>query len=388
MNSLFLTHANAFCGGVFRTMNLAMENGVITAMGADLKNTTGLPVYDAAGRLVLPGFIDVHTHGGAGVDVNAADRAGLCKISSFFAAQGTTRWLASVLTDTKEQTLRCMGHLRAAIEQGLPGAQLLGIHLEGPFLASAYKGAMPEALLRPADFDLLRAYIAASGNHVRYLTVAPEVAGVPALVQAVDKTRTAIAIGHSGASYEQCMQCIENGAISTTHTFNGMQLFHQHAPSVMGAVLASDVYCEAICDGRHLHPGSVCMLLNCKGADRVIAVTDSIMAAGLPDGRYKLGVNDVIVENGDARLAEGNSRAGSTLTMLQAFRNLLRFTGAPMERIVPLLTENPARMLGEQAHYGALAVGMAADAIVLDDALTICSTIVGGRMIYENKENP
>ena len=189
-----------------------------------------------------------------------------------------------------------------------------------------------------------------------------------------------VAIGHSGADYETSMECIENGAMACTHTCNAMKLFHQHFPAIMGAVLESDVYCEAICDGRHLHPGSVRMMLKAKGYDRVVAVTDSIMASGLPDGSYKLGVNDVIVEEGDAKLPNG-VRAGSTLTTGTALKRLIEFTGASMEDVLPLLTMNPATLIGEEKRIGSLEVGKDADILILDDNYEIEATFVKGNKI-------
>ena len=190
-----------------------------------------------------------------------------------------------------------------------------------------------------------------------------------------------VAIGHSGADYKTAIAAIDAGARAATHTFNAMGLFHQHRPAIMGAVLERDVFCEAICDGRHLHPGTVRMLLACKGWDRVAAVTDSIQAAGLPDGRYKLGVNDVVVREGDALLADTGVRAGSTLTTGQALKNLVRFTGQNVERVLPLLTANPARLLG-LAGKGAIAPGMDADLVVLDEALDVRATFVGGQQVW------
>ena len=149
------------------------------------------------------------------------------------------------------------------------------------------------------------------------------------------------AMGHSGAGYDQAMACVKAGVRSCTHLGNAMRLFHQHDPAIFGAALETDVYVEAICDGRHLHPGTVRLYLKAKGYDRVLAITDSIMAAGLPDGNYKLGVNDVVVEDGDAKLLNG-VRAGSTLTLAQALRNLMKFTGKNTETVVPLMTANPA----------------------------------------------
>ena len=239
---------------------------------------------------------------------------------------------------------------------------------------------MPEHLLQKGSAELFAKYEAAGEGAVKYMTVSPEVEGVPAMVRDI-AARVKVAIGHSGAEYDTAMECIANGAVSATHTFNAMRLFHQHQPAIMGAVLESDVYCEAICDGRHLHPASVRLLLKCKGWDRVVAVTDSIMAAGLPDGNYKLGVNDVVVEDGDAKLASDGTRAGSTLTTGQALKNLVKFTGEGPEKVLPLLTENPADLLG-LPRKGRIAPGCDADFVVLGGDLTVLRTIVGGRTVY------
>lgn len=379
MKKVLLKHANLYTNGGFSEGNLLISDGRIEAMGAGVSADSEM--IDLDGAYLVPGFLDVHTHGAAGVDVNAADVEGLEKIGKFFASQGTTGWLASVLTDTEEQTIWCLEQIRQASGRPIEGAQLLGAHLEGPFLASEYKGAMPEHLLQRGNIGLFRKYQAAAGGMVRYITVSPEVAGVPEMVESLSG-EVRIAIGHSGADYASSMYCIRNGASSCTHTFNAMRLFHQHEPAIMGAVIESDIYCEAICDGRHLHPATARMLLKAKGYDRVIAVTDSIMAAGLPDGNYKLGVNDIVVEGGDAKLADTGVRAGSTLTTGQALRNLVRFTGQPVERVLPLLTENPARMLGVFGRKGSLKPGKDADLVVLDKELQVKATYVGGKMVY------
>lgn len=234
-------------------------------------------------------------------------------------------------------------------------ANLLGIHLEGPFLAKEYKGAMPEHLLISPDEQLLREYQEKAKGNIRYITVSPEVLGVPEMIPVMKELGMTVAIGHSGADYDTAWKCIHNGAEAATHTFNAMKLLHQHFPAIMGAVLESDVYCEAICDGRHLHPGTVRFLIKAKGLDRVVAVTDSIMAAGLPDGEYMLGVNEVIVEDGDAKLKYGGSRAGSTLTTGKALKNLIAFTGRPLEEVVPMLTRNPAKLLNVYDRIGSIA---------------------------------
>ena len=378
MEATLFQNGLVYLDGRFRSASLLVQAGKIAAV--DAPPPPDCQVVDLAGKMLVPGFLDIHTHGGGGVDVNAADVEGFSAISRFFASQGTTGWLCSILTDSEERTLWSIAQARAAIDAPTQGAQLLGIHLEGPFLSPDYKGAMPEHLLRRGDAALFHCYQDAAGGAVRYLTVAPEVAGVVEMIEGISGQVT-VAIGHSGADYETAIRAIDAGARACTHTFNAMALFHQHRPAIMGAVLERPVWCEAICDGRHLHPGTVRMLLACKGWNRVVAVTDSIQAAGLPDGQYKLGINDVVVRNGDALLADTGVRAGSTLTTGQALKNLVRFTGESVERVLPLLTVNPARLIG-LGGKGVIAPGMDADLVVLDSALDVCATYVAGQKVW------
>lgn len=377
-----IRNAKVYNGHAFKDFEVYVKDGRIEQLAPKVNVPEGTEVLDAAGKYLVPGFIDVHTHGAAGQDVNAATAKELNeKIGAFFATQGTTSWLCSVLTDTPEKTLWCIDQAKEAMKQEGDFAHLLGVHLEGPFLAPEYKGAMPEHLLQPGDAGLFRRYAEAAEGAIKYMTVSPEVEGVPEMVRDIAGD-VVVAIGHSGATYEQAWECINNGAQSATHTFNAMKLLHQHFPAIMGAVLESDIYCEAICDGRHLAPGTVRFLLKCKGWDKVVAITDSIMAAGLPDGHYKLGVNDVVVVDGDAQLANGGSRAGSTLTTGQALKNIVKFTGHPVEDVVPLLTENPARMLHMDAKKGYLKPGYDADMLLLDDELNVVRTFVSGRTVF------
>ena len=379
-NSFYLKNGSVLWNGAFTPLDMAVEDGHITALSRGHHNEKGLPEVDAAGLRVLPGFLDLHTHGAAGVDVNATDAEGLRTIGRFFASQGVTGWLCSVLTDTPEQTLWCMEQARQVIEGGpCGGAALLGVHLEGPCLSSEYKGAMPEHLLmHTADAELFAKYQKASGGHVRYTTLAPEIPGVPGLIPRLNAMGIVCAMGHSGAGYDQCAACVDAGVRSVTHLGNAMRLFHQHDPAIFGVALERDVYVEAICDGRHLHPGTVRLYLKAKGYDRVVAVTDSIMAAGLPDGNYHLGVNQVVVEKGDAKLASDGTRAGSTLTQDRALRNLLSFTGLSLEEILPVLTENPAKLIGVYDRKGSIEDGKDADLVVLDEQNQVADVFLQG----------
>lgn len=377
----YIINGNVYINGSFEEKTILLEDGKINLLNQEDEIPKGAEVYDAAGKKIVPGFIDLHTHGAVGVDVNAATAEELEKISHFMALQGTTSWLCSVLTDTKEQTLWCIDEFKKHAAMESDGANLLGIHLEGPFLASEYKGAMPEYLLQGANLDLLKEYQKAAEGNIKYLTVSPEVEGIVDMIPAVKEMGIVVAIGHSGADYDTAMKAIENGAECSTHTFNAMKLLHQHFPAIMGAVMETDIYCEAICDGRHLHPGVVRLLIKTKGIDKVVAVTDSIMAAGLPDGNYKLGVNDVVVKDGDAKLASNGVRAGSTLTTGKALQNLLEFTKRPLEEVIKLLTENPAKLIGVYDKKGSIEQGKDGDLVVLGSNYEVVDTFVAGKQI-------
>lgn len=377
----YIVNGEVYIDHRFLKKTIKIEDGKIKILSPDTKIENDAVLYDAAGQKVVPGFIDVHTHGAVGVDVNAATAEDYEKICRFAAGNGTTSWLCSILTDTKEQTEWCIEEFKKHQKMEHLGANLLGIHLEGPFLSTEYKGAMPEHLLQKPNMPLLREYQEKAEGNIRYITISPEVEGIVNDIPAMKELGITVAIGHSGADYDTSWKALDNGAECCTHTFNAMKLLHQHFPAIMGAALESDIYCEAICDGRHLHPGTVRLLLKVKGMDRVVAITDSIMAAGLPDGKYKLGVNDVVVEDGDAKLAENGVRAGSTLTQNVALKNLLKFTGKRLEEIIPLLTENPAKLIKVYDRKGSIADGKDADLVLLDAQNDIADVFVGGRKI-------
>ena len=238
----------------FVAADILTEDGVIRQIGSNLE-ADGAEVFDVSGYRIVPGFLDIHTHGAVGVDVNAAKPEDFEKVCRFQASQGTTGWLGSVLTDTREQTLWCIEQFKQWENLEHKGAELLGIHLEGPFLCPAYKGAMPEHLLQMPNLELLKEYQEAAEGRIRYITVSPELDGMVEFIAEIGKLGIVTAIGHSGADYETAQAAIANGAEAATHTGNAMKLLHQHFPAIWGAVLEDDnVYCEIICDGRHLHP--------------------------------------------------------------------------------------------------------------------------------------
>ncbi|MGI6084639.1 MAG: N-acetylglucosamine-6-phosphate deacetylase [Acetivibrionales bacterium] len=377
---LFIKNGNVFTGKCFENANITVKGGKIISLGDE--NLIGLPELDASGNSVIPGFIDIHTHGANGVDINHAKSQDIEKVSVFFASQGTTSWIASIVTDTVENTLWCIEQIKTATNHPISGAQLLGAHLEGPFLDPQFRGSMAESHLKKGDPQLFKKFYDAAEGIIKYVTVSPEVEGGMDLIKKMHDLGIVVAIGHSGADYDTAVAAINNGAVCATHTFNGMRPLHHHSPGIVGVSLESDIYCEIICDGRHLHPGTVRLILKTKGLNRVVAVTDSITATGLPDGEYYLGVNKVKVTDGDARLVSDGTRAGSTLTTIKALQNLVKFTGRSLEELIPLLTENPATVMNIIDRKGTISAGKDADIVILDDALNVVTTIVGGVVVY------
>ncbi len=380
MASLTIINARAVIGGAVRRCNLKIVDGKIK--GIMPPGDTYGKTFDARENLVLPGFIDIHTHGGAGVDFNNADAKDIRNVRDFFVSQGTTTFLPAILTDTEETMLRSILSVVQA-KNALKCSQIYGIHLEGPFLSPEYKGAMPEELLQPCSYPLFKRLQDSSGGQIRLITLSPELEGAAELTKRLAMEGVRVSLGHSGADYETAVSCIEAGAVSATHTFNAMKLMRQHDPAIATAVLESDGYCEAICDGKHLHPAVVRLLLKTKGLSRVIAVTDSIMAAGMREGIYRLGINNVVVRGGDAKIMGTDIRAGSILTTIQALRNIMEFTGLPVEKAVIPLTENPARMLGIFHRKGSLDVGKDADLVMVDDKYQVLATFSEGELLYQ-----
>ena len=380
MGKTYLVNGQVYLDHRFSQAVVCMEDGKLRVLPAGSPTADGT-VLDAAGCKIVPGFIDTHTHGAVGVDVNGATAEDLEKISRFMASKGTTAWQCSILTDTQEQTEWCIGQVKRHETMEQAGAELVGIHLEGPFLAREYKGAMPEHLLKKNDIDLVRRYQQLAGGKIRYITISPELEGVQDMIPTLRELGIVVGIGHSGATYEQAMNAIRLGATVGTHVGNAMRLFHQHEPAIFGAVMESDVYCETICDGRHLAPGSVRMYCKVKGLDRIVAITDSIMAAGLPDGNYHLGVNDVVVKDGDAKLASNGTRAGSTLTQDVALKNMLAWLPYSLAQILPTLTENPAREMGLWDRKGSIADGKDADLVLLDESSNVVHVFARGKQV-------
>ena len=328
---------------------------------------------DLAGHWVVPGFVDIHVHGGAGADFSSGRPDHARRIVGLHRRHGTTTMLASLVTGDIDTMVASVASLADLVDAG----ELAGIHLEGPFLAPARCGAHDPGLLRAPEPDLVDRLISAGRTQIRMVTLAPE---QPAAIDAIRRLTDAgvvVAVGHTDATYEQTRAAIDAGATVGTHLFNAMRPPHHREPGPVPALLEDDrVSAELICDGVHLHPAVIRWAVRTASARRVALVTDAMAAAGAGDGDYLLGQLTVRVRDGVARQPDG-SIAGSTLTMDRAFRCAVD-AGASVEEAVTMASTTPARALGLADEIGSITAGRQADLVVLDQALRAAAVMAKG----------
>ncbi|MFH1880215.1 MAG: N-acetylglucosamine-6-phosphate deacetylase [Bacillota bacterium] len=365
-------------GGIQRC-DIGMRFGKIDCVGkAPGDYQTEIDAFDCT---LIPGMIDVHTHGGANVDINNASDEDLDTLSAFYASEGVTGFIPAIVSDTES---RMVGMIRRISEARghMRGAKILGCHVEGPFLSPEYNGAIPRKYLQAGDAALISRFLGAAKSCRLCMTAAPEAKSVEALMHYIVSQGILVGLGHSGATYEQTMNCVRTGASTFTHVMNAMRPLDRHEPGILGAALESDAYVEFICDGLHLHPANVRLLLKAKGIDLLVAVSDSIMAAGLGDGSFSLGAQKIIVRDGDAKLTDNRTRAGSMLTMRKALINFMHFTGLQLDQAILPMSQNPAKLLGLHKQKGRIALCMDADLVVLDSRMNVAYTFVGQKLVY------
>jgi N-acetylglucosamine-6-phosphate deacetylase len=368
--------------GIIDNPVVEMEDGRIAEI-TSTKESWATPTHSFSNATLAPAFYDLHFHGAAGHDVMEATPEALTAIGALLARHGTATYLATTVTAPLDATLRAVSGLakliaRPELLQGQKNiARPIGIHLEGPFLSHAKRGVQPaEHLLQPdiATFD--RLFDAAEG-HVRLMTLAPELPGAIELAKHATARGVRVSIGHSDANTAQALAAVAAGAVSATHTFNAMRPLDHRDPGILGIALSDDrLYAELICDGVHVAPEMVKLWWRAKGGQRGILVTDAMSATGMPDGEYQLGGFAVQVANGRA-MARG-VLAGSVLTQDRALSNFARFTGAPVEQAIRLLTANPAEMtaLGDEA--ASIKEGAPANLVAVDGEGKLLASIVGG----------
>lgn len=317
---------------------------------------------DLKGKRVIPGLIDVHTHGCVGLDTMDGDFAPMCR---FYAEHGTTSFLPTTMTMDEESLLAV-----CAADTDCKGAEILGFHFEGPFISEKYKGAQNPDFIRKPDAEEFSRY-----NRVKMITVAPEAEGAIEFIKAVTP-ETVVALGHTDCSYEEALAAIDAGANCLTHTYNAMPPLHHRNPGPIGAAVERQIYAQLICDGFHISKPVVLATYKMFGRDRMVIISDSIRPAGLPDGSYESGGLAVTLKDGAARLADGTI-AGSTATLYDCVLKATEM-GIPFEDAVYMASATPAALLG--VNKGHIKEGYDADLLVLNEDDTIDTVIIGGKI--------
>jgi N-acetylglucosamine-6-phosphate deacetylase len=366
--------------GVFEGRTLVLENGRIQGLApGEPKGIQDQRKIHVDGGWIVPGFIDIHTHGGAGSDMMDASADALQAISTHLAQHGVTAFYPTTMTAPGDEISRAIAAFTTSAA-AIRGATPLGIHLEGPYLSPDYRGTQPVELLRHVDPGEYEAWLGSGA--VRLITLAPEIPGSLALVTRASQIGIRLAIGHTNASLEQAVEAFDRGATQATHLFNGMPPLHHRAPGPVGAALSDDrVFAQLIPDGFHVHPAVMKLVIRAKGVHRTILVSDANRGAGMPDGTYFLGQVRVHTKDGVARNDQGGL-AGSTIALDKGLRNAMQAAGLSLPEAIPMVTSTPATAMGIGAKKGRLAPGCDADIVILDDDLNVKMTIVSGRVVF------
>ena len=334
--------------------------------------------------IVLPGFIDQHIHGAGGSDGMDGTFEDIATIAKTIASEGTTSFLVTTMTQSPENIKNALKAVKEYKDKNpSDGAKVVGVHLEGPFIAEKYKGAQPLEYVAVPDVKTFDEYNEASGNSIRIVTLAPEVEGAEALIRHLTKKGIVSSIGHTGAKYEDIEKAVHLGAKNVTHTFNAQTpLHHREIGTVGSAMLIDHLNCELIADTIHVSVPAMKLLTKAKGADKISLITDAMRAKGLPDGESELGGQKVFVKDGEARLEDG-TLAGSVLRMNYAIRNMVERVGLPLTQAVDYATINPARMLKIDKQVGSIRVGKNADFTVINKNYDVILTVRDGKIIFE-----
>lgn len=335
-------------------------------------------VIDARGHYVSPGLIDVHVHGSCGADTMDQTVDAIQRISEGIVQNGVTSFLPTTMTMSSEDIYGALDVIRECMDKELNGAKVMGAHMEGPFINVIYKGAQPEQYIIKPSFKFIEDYT----DVIKLVSYAPEMdEGYTFTKEVKEKTDITLSIGHTNATYNQAMEAINHGVTHVTHLFNAMTPLNHREPGVVGAALTSDCYCEMIADKIHINKSLFQFVLDNKGKNKVVLITDSMRAGCMKDGKYDLGGQDVYVKDGAARLESGNL-AGSVLTLNKAVYNFLQHTNVTINEAIHMATSNPAKSIGIDAHKGSLEIGKDADIAIFDEEMNCHLAISEGRIIF------
>ena len=382
--------------------SLVLSGGRIEQMGqiGDLKVSSNITQINLDGKYILPGFIDLHVHGGYGYDFCDDDPKAFDEISRFHARYGTTSLMATIYPQPLEPFIEKIKQLRTYCETAPLHRIIEGIHLEGPFLNPEMHGAIRPDWMWPATMENFQHIMEAAGSWARVMTIAPEIPGALELIRmAALKKRGAssktngniyplhLSIGHSCAPYEKLSEAIDNGLEGVTHIFNAMPSMHHRKPGILtGTLLRDELFVEVIADSLHVHPAMLRLLMKVKTHDRILLITDAIRAAGQPEGRYIFSDQEIELRKGRAFLAHHpETLAGSTLNMGKALRTMVKYAGASLEQAAQMASLNASRVLTWKYRRGILAVGKDADLAILDQDLHVVMTIKRGHIVWSKE---
>ena len=359
------------------------QDGRIVAIGNSL-NAGDAESVNAAGLTIGPGFVDVHVHGGGGHSFFTHDAQRIWDYAAWAPRNGVTSFLVSTVGQDADDTVAIFGALRPTVN-GSGGAEVLGFHMEGPFINPVRHGAFPPGMLRPPVREEFLRFQEAAGGHIRQVTMAPELPLALDLAGAITASGAIPAMGHTDANSEQCRAGFDSGIRHVTHLFNAMRPIHQREGGpIVAALLEDQVTCELICDGAHVDPAPLLMAYRMLGPQRAVVVTDNLHLAGMPAETGRFAGEDVTVSGGKAARADGTI-VGSVETMDQHFRNTMRFLGISISTAFRLCSTNPARVAGASNRKGQVERGMDADLVLLDGDLRVQMTICRGDVAFDRK---
>lgn len=363
---MILTNGKVFeADGIFREKDIAFENGVITATG-NPGTLHGSEVLDAKGAYIVPGYVDIHSHGAAGADFCDGKTSDIETILAYEGKQGVTSWFGTTMAFSEEILSGIFAAAKPLFGKATGSATLRGVNMEGPYFNKSKKGAQAEKYIIDPDAEMFDRLYTLSGGNISLVDMSPELPGSIEFVQQASK-KCVVSIAHTAATYEEAMAAYNAGANHTTHLFNAMPGFTHRAPGVVGAAADAGAYVELISDGVHIHPSVVRSVFKLFGDDRVCLISDSMRAAGMPNGEYSLGGQKVFMTDGKATLEDGTI-AGSATDLAECVRRAVKF-GVPVESALKAATVTPAKSLGVEKTVGTLAVGSSADVQILDEDL-------------------